>query len=178
MASKKLERTILNIFEPNITESITANDLQIFTSAIFQASESVIHKFDAQYDVDDFRLSNPSIPIYKNDIVIMKGSEKAGIYLVDIDQPFFKDLTLVANLNQDIGEILNVDIKNPIDGDTLIYNEKYQQWTNKSENEKNILQERPRLPHNGMMYFDTFIEKPIWYNAKRARWVDALGQIV
>jgi len=174
MASKKLEKTILNLFEPNITESISAEDLQIFTAAIFQASESVIHKFDNKNDVDSFRNSNPDIPIYKNDIVILTNlSTEAGIYSAKADLPFFKDLEIIADLSTD----LDISINDLQDGDILVYNSTYQQWINKSLSDTQS-NERPLNPQNGMMFFDSTIGLPIWFNGRSYKWVDATGKNV
>ncbi len=178
MASKKLEKIILNLFEPNITESISADDMRIFTSAIFQASESVIHKFINPDEVDDFRNSSPDIPIYKNDIVILTDTKEPGIYLSGIDQPFFKDLILIADLSTDLDEILNVSVKNPREGDTLVYNSKYKQWVNKAYNGVSNTTERPEMPYDGMMFFDSILGKPIWFNSHYNRWVDSNGKTI
>lgn len=179
MANKKLERAILNIFEPNIMENITTDDMRIFISAIFQASENIIHKFDESTDVDDFRLSNPDISINKSDIVILTNkTEHEGIYLSGVDKPFFKDLILIADLSTRINEVLNVSVKYPIEGDSLVYSSKYNQWINKSTVEKVLSTERPRFTHNGMMYFDSTLGRPIWFNSRINNWVDALGKII
>ncbi len=176
MASSKIEQQIYNIFEPNITESISAEDLQLFTNAIFQSSESIIRKFKTPQDLDIFRNSNPDVPMYKNDLVILTEEDK-GIYICSIDLPFFSDLVIVANdlTNLELKDLSNVEVTTSAFGDSLMYDGI--NWVNQHALYGDSIN-RPQTPTPGMMFFDASLNKPIWYNYREIAWVDSTGKKV
>ncbi len=173
MASPKIQTAIRNVFEPNITESISAEDLQLFVSSIFQSSESIIRKFRTPQELDTFRNSNPNVPIQLNDLVILTDEEK-GIYQAQVDMPFFKDLRIVANdlSSLEIEDINNVTITNPKLGDTFLYDGI--NWINYPALYGSTYN-RPLRPTSGIMYFDEDLGRPVWWNYKTLEWVDATG---
>ncbi len=172
MASAVLEQITKNIFDENITESISAADLQFFTSAIFQASESIIRKFKTPAEVDYFRDSNPDIPIYNTDLVVLT-DEYPGLYRTPVDSPFFRDLIIVAETEQieSLPDLADVKITNPVKGQMLMFDGA--QWINQPSLTGSI-DERPEYPTQGMMYFDNTVRLPIWWD--RFEWIDASGK--
>jgi hypothetical protein len=99
MASPNLQTLIRNLFQPNLTESISAEDMQIFVDGIFQASESIIRKFQTPQELDDFRNSDPDVKMLKGDLCVITDKPYSGIYISKINQPFFTDMVLLSDEN-------------------------------------------------------------------------------
>jgi len=119
MASKNIQNIIRNIFDPNLTQNISAQDFQIFVDAIFESTESIIRKFESIEDVEQFRLSSApeaKIFIQKGDIVIITKTNP-GIYLAKVDKPAKADLEMINDISVLVegkpGNVLHQSVDGP-----------------------------------------------------------------